>query len=135
MEKITDLKTFLDERVAIEKDYCSKMESWSKKWKSKSENCRPRVCDEDEDDDAAPGLFCILGNAGAFVAPNTSRFIESISGDVSIEIDTLLRELNAAIETGTKGVSNLWTLLKEKEAGVAKDFMTYKKNYKNVLDK
>ena len=134
MEKITDLKTFLDERVAIEKDYCSKMESWSKKWKSKSENCRPRVCDEDEDDDAAPGLFCILGNAGAFVAPNTSRFIESISGDVSIEIDTLLRELNAAIETGTKGVSNLWTLLKEKEAGVAKDFMTYKKNYKNVLD-
>ena len=150
-----NLKTFVDERIAIEREYSTKLDTWSKKWRSRSDNCKAIAKKEDsrtidnnnnsnydndndnlsvDEEDETPGLFCILGSAGSFISPNTSKFIDIISGDVLKEIDTLLRELNAAIETGTKGVSDLWSLLKDKEAQVAKDYTFYKKNYKHILD-
>ena len=123
------MKSFLDERIAIESDYSSRLEKWGATWKSRSPSCNAT----NEDD--APGIMHILASAGGVAANGVSAFVSELSRELSSDLNCLLRELDAAIETGTKGVSSLWNVLKEREATVSKHHFSYKRCFKMILDK
>ena len=136
LEKLSFLKSFLDERLAIELEYATKMSAWSQKWKTKS-IVKPEVNDLEDiyGEEETPGLFCILGSAGGIIAEGVNQFVGKFSEEITSDIDSLIRELHEAIESGTKGASDLWAQLKQKESKVSKDFMVYKLKYKMCLDK
>lgn len=125
-------KEFLEERISIDSEYATRLRQWSEKWRSKASSIQS---DGTDDDDMNPGVIQILSSTGGFVASNTSTFTSSVSLSILPELDSILLEVRKCIDSGTKDISALWSMLTEREAAVSREYVSYKNNFKVSLEK